>query len=359
MQPFIDLSWTQEDIDDFHQGQLESFRSPELGWFGMPYFLGVLGMFWNVDMFDEEGVEHPPAHWKDAWTYDEYMETMLKFVKQDASGKYIRWGSWASRTSLGRLCVHLRSFGGHLVDPEDNAHCLLGEPEAQEALWWLYDRTWKDHGFPVDAQIQENARGYAFPNQQLAMIEEGTWSLDNLAVMGIKFNWDVCPLPKGPINQSTYATDDGFGIWTGTENPDATWEVMNFMMSPFFIRLVARVQQLVPPRKSLLEEWYSLVRVRYPELEPINVELFGEAIEEGLPMPQEMFKKQGPAGQIIGPALERVYLTGSDTPDIFRDEICAEVDAAMKEFSTVHFHRTARVGRRSTRQEATHVSTRA
>jgi len=35
------------------------------------------------------------------------------------------------------------------------------------------------------------------------------------------------------------------------------------------------------------------------------------------------------------------------------------LDEPIGGFSTVHFHRTARVGRRSTRQEATHVSTRA
>jgi multiple sugar transport system substrate-binding protein len=330
MQPYIDRDWAQEKIDDFNPGVYNGHVHPQWGHYALPYFLGVLVLYFNKDMFDEEGIEYPPQKWEDAWTYEKYAEVMQKFVKQDESGNYVRWGSYGSRTDQDRLGWHLKNFGGHFTD-ETGMRCLLGEPEAQEALWWLYERTWTDRSYAVAADIQQNARTYAFPNRMIAMMEEGTWSLDNVAEALVEFNWDVAPVPKGPAAQTTMASNDAVGIWSGTPNPEATWAVMSAMMDPFYFRLMARVQLYVPPRKSLLDEWYSTVKLRYEVLEPVTVEVFGEAIKQGLTYPMEIFAKQGRATEILGPALERIYLLGTDTPDIFKNGICAEIEAAMQE----------------------------
>jgi ABC-type glycerol-3-phosphate transport system substrate-binding protein len=331
VKPLIDTDWPQEKVDDFNPGQFNSFFHPEYGQYALPYFLGVVAMYFNKDMFDEEGVEYPPQNWEDAWTYEKYTEVMQRFVKQDASGKQVRWGGYGLRTQIDRVGMHVKNFGGHFTD-ETGTRCLLGEPEAQEALWWLYDRTWTDNSYAVATDIQDgNARAYAFPNRMIAMMEEGTWSLDNVAEAIIEFNWDVAVVPKGPVAQTTMASNDGVGIWSGTKNVEATWAVMSAMMDPFYFGLMARVQLYVPPRKSLLDGWYETVKLRYEVLEPITVEVFGEAIKQDLTYPMEIFAKQGPAEQILTPALERVYLVGTDTPDIFKNGVCAEVEAAMKE----------------------------
>ena len=39
-----------------------------------------------------------------------------------------------------KIFVKLSGDGGHIVNPDDPADCMLDEPEALAGLQWLYDR---------------------------------------------------------------------------------------------------------------------------------------------------------------------------------------------------------------------------
>ena len=331
LQPFMDRDLTPDDLDDWYSEQLNFWKRTEApaGQFTLPMYCGTLGLFYNEDLFDELGVDHPPRRWNDMWDHDEYLEAMLKFVRKDASGKIDRWGSQQERWPE-RVQMHLNGFGGHLVDPEDNTLCALGYPESQEALWWLYDRIWEDNVYPEGAQQMGLGGRQLFSEQKLAMCEEGCWALRRVYEQST-FKWNIRPFPKGPVRHVSFATTDGYSLWKGTKYPDAAWELMKFVTGRFFGQILCKVFMLQPSRKSVLLDWYRIVREDFPELVDVDVEVFGEAILEGIAVEYEMFDAPGPSMDLYYPAMESIMMTGDATPDVFKNGVCDEITAVNRE----------------------------
>jgi len=332
LQPYMDRDWTQDDLDDFYAAQLATWHrtEPPAGQFSLPMYCGILHTFYNMDVFDEVGVDYPPRRWKDMWTWDEYLEAILKLVKKDASGKTTRWGSWATRTFASeRPQMIIFSYGGHVVDPEDNTHCVLGEPEAQEALWWLYDRTWKDDGYPQQSEMLDLSQADMFNTGKTAMSENGSWAY-RVTCEQASFRWNIAPFPKGPVQHKTLATTDGYGVWSGTKYPDAAWELMKFITGRFFYGILCKVFFIQPARKSVLLNYYQILREQYPPLEDVDLEVCGEAVVEGIGTIQELFKKVGPSQDLLIAACDRVFVVGDATPELFTD-VCEQITTLNRE----------------------------
>ena len=330
--PYMNRDLTQEDFDDWYEEQLGCWRrtEPPVGQFFLPKYAGTLIIFYNVEFFDEEGVDRPPRRWKDAWNYDEYLEAMLKFVKKDASGKIIRWGSWGF-IGRERAQMHLNGFGGHFVDPEDNTRCALGDPPAQEALWWLYDRTWKDNSYPQAPQVGDLNRYEVICTGMTAMMEEGAWGLQRITDMCAKIKWNISPFPKGPAKQVTLACTDGYGIWEGTKYPDAAWELEKFVCGSFFGKIQAKTRLKMPSRKSLLTYWYQIGREQYPALEDVDLEIFGDGLLQGYGTIQEFYKDTAGSAEVYNPVFESIYWVGDTTPDVFKNGVCDEITRVNRE----------------------------
>jgi ABC-type glycerol-3-phosphate transport system substrate-binding protein len=332
LSPYMERDLTQDDIDDWYAAQLATWwrTEPPVGQFSLPRYCGILHTYYNMDAYDEVGIDYPPRKWKDMWTWDEYLEEILKLVKKDASGKTTRWGSTATRTFASeRPQMIIRSYGGHVVDPEDNTHCVLGEPEAQEALWWLYDRTWKDDGYPQQAEYLELSQGDFFNTGKTAMSENGPWAYYNTAEQ-CRFRWNIAPFPKGPVDHRTLTTTDGYGIWSGTKYPDAAWELMKFVTSRFMVKILCKVKLWQPSRKSVLLEYYGILRENFPVLEDVDLEVCGEGVLEDVGTIQEIFKKVGPSQELLIAACDRVFVVGDMTPEHFKD-VCEEITTLNRE----------------------------
>ena len=64
------------------------------------------------------------------------------------------WGSSNYGMNANWLTQYwLRNFGGHMVDPEDNTRCGLGDPECVEALEWIRKIIWDDNMFAYQSSI--------------------------------------------------------------------------------------------------------------------------------------------------------------------------------------------------------------
>ena len=332
LSPYMERDLTQDDLDDFYAEQLATWyrTEPPVGQFSYPRYCGILHLLYNMDAYDEAGLDYPPRRWKDMWDWDEYLEAMLKLVKKDASGRTTRWGSWGTRSfDSERPQMIIRSYGGHLVDPEDNTRCMLGEPEAQEALWWLYDRTWEDDGYPQSAEMLELGQYDMFNTGKTAMSENGSWAYRTTCEQAT-FRWNIAPFPKGPVEHRTLTTTDGYGIWSGTKYPDAAWELMKFVTGRFMVRTLCKVFFWQPSRKSVLLDYYGILREQFPMLEDVDLEVCGEAVLEGVGTIQELFKKVGPSQELLIAACDRVYVVGDATPELFKS-VCEEITTLNRE----------------------------
>jgi multiple sugar transport system substrate-binding protein len=217
-----------------------------------------------------------------------------------------------------RTQIHINAFGGHYVDPQDDTLCMLGEPEAQDALDWLRARTWDDNTFPQLAQVEgeKYAGGNLFDTEKLATLEEGSWQLRS-RVDRATFEWNVGAFVKGPEDHVTLSTTDAWSIWEGTKEPDAAWELIRFLAGQGFGRALCRYQLLQPSRKSNIEYWYQTLRREFPVMETVDLEVFGEAMERNLGRPMEIFRKQAETMEIINPIFDQVIGLGKEPVEAF------------------------------------------
>lgn len=142
------------------------------------------------------------------------------------------------------------------------------------------------------------------------MVETGSWALQDI-LSRAPFRVGVAPFPKGPARQVTIATTDGFGIFAGTQHPEAAWELMEFLISPTYGRAMARANLLQPARQSLVQDWVGFVRESFPaKAENVDIGAFAEGHRQGYSVTAEIFANMDIAQEIAYQAWDEILVLG-------------------------------------------------
>jgi multiple sugar transport system substrate-binding protein len=251
-------------------------------------------------------VEYPD----ETWDHDDYLAAMSRLTHdRNTDGKSDLWGSMMD-ISWDRIQIHVNAWGGHFVDPEDPARCLMAEPEAMAAMEWLRARMWDDKVMATFLDVQNVETRQAFVTQQIAMVEDGSWALKDI-LSGASFRVGVAPLPAGPVRRVTLATTDGFGIFAGTKHPEAAWELLKFLIGKDYGRAMARANFLQPARASLVEEWVGFVREEFPEkAKDVDIAAFADGHIKGYSVTAEIFANQDEAKRLTYAAWDQIFTLG-------------------------------------------------
>jgi len=318
LQPMVDVTYSEDDVADFNIWQWNAMVYPETGIrFGMPYYVNVVFMLYDVEAFDEAGVAYPT---KDM-DHDGYTDMLLQLTKKEGD-KVVRWGGYIPLW-FDRLHCHIQAFGGHVVNPDDWTECWLGKPEAQEALEWLRARMWDDHSLLQPVESEDRGTTGMWPTRLIATMEGGMGNLASYA-QEAEFKWNLMHLPKGPARRATLGTSDGWAAWKGTEHPDEVWEFLTVLTGDDLQKLISLAWGSIPARKSLLPDWKTQVLKGFPVLESVDLDVALEALNEGYPLDSEVFKKQAESGVVIEAALQKVFSVG-DTPVSYFIDVAQEV----------------------------------
>jgi multiple sugar transport system substrate-binding protein len=280
----------------------------------MPKYLGNEVVFWNVEMFDEVGVDHMPEKWPDSLSYDDYADVMNQLTRVENTPND-RWGAWGGHVWGDRVQMHLNGWGGHFVNPDDTDECWLGTEESQACLEWIRAGIWDDNRYvrPDQAATFEWQGGNLFPANKVGMIEEGSWQIRPMSER-CKFKWNVAPYPKGPVDQVTMDTIDGWFAWSGSKYPDACWELMNFLASIEYGRSLCKIAFLQPARLSNYSYWFRIMRETFPQLEDVRLETWGEVGQLGIGRTEEIFTCHNESRRdVLDPVFDQVMKVG-DTP---------------------------------------------
>jgi multiple sugar transport system substrate-binding protein len=237
---------------------------------------------------------------------------MLRKLTKKEGDRFVHWGGWIGYWYSGKTEIRLGDFGGGAVDPEDWTRCALGEEPAQDALEWLRMVMWDEEVVLRPDMVESFGMVTNFAPGKVATCEEGSWVLQSVVDAEPQHNWDVGPLPKGPAGHVTINTTDGWAIWKGTKNPEAAWELMKFLITPTYIKAMASAQGLQPARKSVLPDWFAVMREAFPPLEDVRLEMWGEAMDKNLGIIWPYFPDHSAAKEIIGPAYDSVFVTGDE-----------------------------------------------
>lgn len=334
LQPFIDRDYDEINMDDYYSRQFDPWKDDQGNIHLMPRFTGTQVIFFNKDMFDEMGVPYPPQEWG-AWNWEQYREIGNKFVRTEQPARY---GSANYGMNANWLTQYwMRLFGGHMVDPEDNTRCGLGDPPCVEGLEWIRQIIWEDHMFAPQAQATGSGLGplELFLAERTAMMEMGPWNLGPVAE-GARFKWDVAPMPDGPAGSNCHQSVDGTMIWKKTQYPEESWTLLKALTSPEYGRLYAKYATKQPSRKSVLQDFIQILRDQNPIYQEIRLEVFTDSIAKDIGGPEEMFRKDFPTkSEILSPAFDKVMMLGEAPVDYIvahaevatrfnRDEISVE-----------------------------------
>lgn len=317
LQPYVDRDLTDEEIADFTAFQWEGLEILGVR-AGMPRYINLMTESVNVDLFEQYGVDLPPADGN--WTWEDYTN-MARSLTEAArtAGEENQWGGYMRPWSFDRFWFWVEMFGGKVVNEKYGTQCLLDSDEAQAALQWMYDMYWTENVFARPDQIERMWFADAMSAELIMSAEESTYPVRLDTVFDGKFRWDMRHLPVGPTGErAVLGTTDCWSLWGGTQAADAAWETVNYMTgSAFQLEGIVTAAGQIPVRQSLQADFIERARSLRPELENVRMETIPEIFEWGYAKDTFWFKDQLAAAELIRPALEAVYISGTETPDIF------------------------------------------
>lgn len=304
---------------------IEMFRTKEQGQFALPMYTGTIALYYNKAAFQKAGIPYPD----ETWDWNTYSEVASKLT--DPANQ--QWGRRLI-TSYDRTQQRIHQAGGHYVDPRDNTRCVVTSPEALRALQYEYDAAWKHRhavreSAPEFPALAGMTHEQAFAAGRYVMLEEGSWRLVPFLqlVSPVGVDWDIAPLPRGPVQRDTLATNDGWSIWRDSKVLDEAWEWMKFLQGDEWMEINTRATGQQAGRKSFQEKWARLLKEANPGLAGKNLKPFMDAIAQNYARPIELFDKHSEAAPIMNKAMNDSIRDGKVNVEAAYGEACRQINA--------------------------------
>ncbi|MBN1967029.1 MAG: extracellular solute-binding protein [Anaerolineae bacterium] len=276
--PLDDLvASTGYDLSQFPEAAVDAFRDTDGLLYGLPLANYPAFLWYRPALFDEAGLEYPPAAYEtpyvldgeevvwDVWTLREVaMRLTVDANGYDATEEefdpenVVQWGfknMWAAP-----MRQNVTMFGsGELYDGETSAVM----PEYwREGFHWLYDGIWTDHFIPSAAQDASDllAAGNAFASGNLAMTQTHLWytcCIDDA-------EWDAAALPSYNGVTTSRIHGDTFRIMNMTEHPEEAFEVLVYLTGDASLDLLS-VYGGMPARPEDQEAFFATLDEKYPQ----------------------------------------------------------------------------------------------
>jgi len=332
IQPYVDRDVSPDDIDDFLEAQWSALKMRGVR-AGMPKYVDTRCMAYNMDVFDEYGVDYPSNHGAD-WDWEDLTEMAEALTKDvNGDGQIDLWGADVGAGVAqwdAEFFYWLRSFGGDYVNPDDPTDCWLDEPGSQECMNWVYQNVWVKEPNPFSRP--EDAQGWYddFVAGRLAMTRFGTRPAEQSERVGQQIRWDYAHNPVGPVRRCGLGDADAWSIWKGTKHPEAAWELIKFLSGPVFQELgTLRAEGTLPVRQSLMDVALKVYREEFPSVADKYLEIIPEFFEMGYLENVAWFEDHDLAMELIVPAMEKVFSLGEADPSSL-EEVCAQVEEQQK-----------------------------
>ncbi len=331
--PLVARDFIPEAISDYFEWQWADFVLPSGVRFGLPKYVNLMAIWYNKDLFEQNGITPPD----DTWDHARYAEVAQLLTLREGENVQ-RWGMFFPGYGLDRWSYKLTAFGGALVDPADNTVAVFDSEQAMAATQWIYDRTFVDGTNAEFGLLFSGGTGgvanttNAFGQGRLAMVEDGFYPFaiaEQVRATGSTFRWGFAPVPAGPAGRHVLGTADGFAIWAGTPNQEAAWELVKFLSGPQFQLESTKITGYLPCRYSLLDSWIEVCTTAYPELADANLEMARTAMDLGYPRNRALFSRDIQAQITISAGLDAVLLTGEEEPSYLAG-IAADVTAEQQ-----------------------------
>lgn len=229
------------DITDDVASWIDELGQAAAGWqtdgqqYGLPYTMGVVGFWYNKDLFEQAGIDEPPATWDEL--FDVIDALKAADITPIALGGQDRWPDAFYWDYLAlRLCSQ-EVMEQSAIDFTFDDPCWV---EAGEELQRLIDAEPFQEGFlATPAQQGAGSSAGLIGNGRAAMELQGHWNIDVMNGLsesgeGIGDALDWFPFPELPDGagdpESMLGGGDGFSC--SAEAPPECVEFLSYLLTP-------------------------------------------------------------------------------------------------------------------------------
>jgi multiple sugar transport system substrate-binding protein len=270
-------------MEDFYQEPMDAFRYRGGPVVCMPQNISSLVVYYNVDMFEANGVPVPA----DGWTWDTFIDAAEALTQDtDGDGVVDQFGV-VVEPSMYRMVSFIWGAGGEIVDDLDNPTRLtIDTPEARAGIEaFLSLGVMGSNVVPPAEEVAAEADQDRFMRGGAAMFLQSRRPVPTLREIE-GFTWDVAALPV--INQaSTVLHSDAFCMAAGANETGSAWKFIEYAASEQGQLILAATGRTVPSMISVAES---------------DAFLLGIAPDSGTPTGSPV------AAEPLPPASSQVYL---------------------------------------------------
>jgi multiple sugar transport system substrate-binding protein len=206
------------EMDDFIAA-VDSLTEVTDGLYGIPWVYAGHFLYYNIDMFDAAGIDHPT----DDWTWDDMAAAAQALTIRDGAN-VTQWGIDAIDFP-GIWYSMIGSAGDEIVD--SNMNLVLGDG-LRRALEFQYRLTNEYEVSPLPDAA--GAVTDLFLAERAAMTRQGNWFV--AGYYEAPFNWDIVPLPRDPQGERFTNLHTGFyTINSASPHQEEAWRFIEFKMS--------------------------------------------------------------------------------------------------------------------------------
>jgi multiple sugar transport system substrate-binding protein len=292
--------------------------------YGVPRDFPTRALGYNVDAFKESGAKLPPDTWSDSsFTMQAFVDAAQRVIKRDGNGPngVGRWAWNGHDGDVQQWFPWVFNNGGEIVSP-DGRESRFDHPKTVEAFQFLQDLQYRYKVAPTPQQRQaEGAMDQAFFNGRLAMMHFGPAQLGRYRQTINGFEWDVAVWPHvGP--GTAVGSGSGWIATAATRDPEASWLLLQHLLSPETQRTDAEAGSGVPVRRSTMEQ----VFVKQPA-PPKNVKVFLDNAKIARIIPQ--VPRWADMSDVINKELPALWRGDKTAKDVCA-EIKRQVDLVLK-----------------------------
>ena len=205
---------------------------------GVPGEMETIGLFYNVDLFEELGIEEPTTLEElEAAAETIKAEGIIPIAVHDAEG----WqgGHLLSMALSSRV-------GGDGMEALLNGDESWESPDVVAAL-----ETWQrfnDAGYlpPTPTGVDYDTGNALFFSGEAAILPNGSWLVNDIPEVDFEVGYMPFPAEDGP-GIFTAGLGSGPYISANTDNPQAALELVDFLASPEFGRFMVEELGVIPP----------------------------------------------------------------------------------------------------------------
>lgn len=238
--------------------------------FGMPLYVDTLGLYYNRDIFNGEGISAPPK------TYEDFNALVGQLTKLDFNGNIERAGaSIGTAQNINRstdILMMLMLQSGVKMNAENSTRANFNDSDtqdaAQTALQYYTDfanpkkqvYTWNpQQQYSIDAFINGNA----------TMMFNYSHHIKTIRDKSARFNFSVAPVPQISNAQFgvTYANYWAPTVAKSSKSGKTAWEFLAYLGSPSGAASYINLSGRPSARKDFIEQQRS-----DPDLGPFAVQ---------------------------------------------------------------------------------------